>query len=123
MDTFQETLFYDSECLMCSRFLRLLNKNSTIPQLKILSTHGDEYKEYCRQHHILEDTVVYVVSDQYFIKSKAIFNLLNKYSTLAPISRIIEFLFPTKMADSMYDVIACLRKKYFMKRKCETGSN
>jgi len=110
-------VFYDSECIMCSRFALTVfqyDKNSSI---YFSSLDSELFKSIKRgtTNVIPEETVVFYKNQtELFYKSAAVLQICKQLKF--PINLFGVFnLFPTAFLDLMYSIIAKNRKRWFGK--------
>ena len=110
-------VFYDSECIMCSRFMLTVfqyDKNSSI----YFSSLDSEFFKSIKQsttNVIPDETVVFYRNQtDFYNKSEAVLQICKQLKF--PFNLLIIFnLLPTAFLDTMYSIIAKNRKRWFGK--------
>jgi len=114
----QPILFYDSDCVLCSRVVNFVLTNERENTLKFASLQGEVFQELQKLHSIPEgvDSTILFENDQVYIESAAALNLC-KYLK-APFSLLAIFkILPSFFSDKVYQWIA--RNRYNWYGTCE----
>ena len=110
-------VFYDSECIMCSRFALTIfqyDKNSSIYFSSLDSELFKSIKQGATNVIPDETVVFYKNQTELFYKSEAVLQICKQLKF--PLNLLAVFnLFPTAFLDSMYSIIAKNRKRWFGK--------
>ena len=110
-------VFYDSECIMCSRFALLIHRYDKHSTIYFSSLDSELFKSIKKStaNNIPDETVVFYrnQTDLYY-KSKAVLQICKQLKF--PFNLFVVFnLFPSTFLDSMYSIIAKNRKRWFGK--------
>lgn len=109
-------LFYDSYCVLCNRFIKLLLHIDKKAKIKLAPINGENYNQLFNQSIpiSLPDSILLFTKYGIYYKSQAAFKTLKllgfPYSAL-----IIINILPTFLLDFLYDSIATNRYKFFGK--------
>jgi predicted DCC family thiol-disulfide oxidoreductase YuxK len=110
-------VFYDSECIMCSRFMLKVfqyDKNSSIYFSSLDSELFKSIKKSTGNYIPNETVVFYKNQKELYYKSKAVLQICKQLKF--PFNLFVVFnLFPTTFLDTMYSIIAKNRKRWFGK--------
>jgi len=115
-------VFFDSGCIMCSRFTLLVFKYEKNSSIYFSSLNSDYYKSIKKSSVdvIPEETVVFYKSaDEIYYRSEAVFQIVKQLKF--PFNLLIVFnVLPKSILDSLYRFIASRRKKWFgnSEKKC-----
>lgn len=105
-------LFYDGDCALCNRFVRFITDNIGSSYVRFASLQGDTAKRIRSELSTFpqeSDSIVFLVGDHPFVRSKAIFRVLAHLNY--PWKALSWFrLFPTSLADIVYRMLA--RNRY-----------
>jgi predicted DCC family thiol-disulfide oxidoreductase YuxK len=108
-------VFYDSECIMCSRFILTIfqyDKNSSIYFSSLDSELFKSIKKSTTTVIPNETVVFYKNQTDLYYKSEAVLQICKQLKF--PLNLFTVFnLFPTVFLDSMYSIIAKNRKRWF----------
>lgn len=115
-------VFFDSDCIMCSRFALLIFKYDKYSSIYFASLNSDFYKSIKQSSMGImpEETVVFYKSaDEIYYRSEAVFQIIRQLKF--PFNLLIVFnILPKSILDSLYRFIASRRKKWFgnSEKKC-----
>ncbi len=115
-------VFFDSDCIMCSRFALLIFKYDKYSSIYFASLNSDFYKSIKQSSVGImpEETVVFYKSaDEIYYRSEAVFQIIRQLKF--PFNLLIVFnILPKSILDSLYRFIASRRKKWFgnTEKKC-----
>jgi predicted DCC family thiol-disulfide oxidoreductase YuxK len=115
-------VFFDSDCIMCSRFALLIFKYDKHSSIYFASLNSDFYKSIKQSSVGImpEETVVFYKSvDEIYNRSEAVFQIIRQLKF--PFNLLIVFnILPKSILDSLYRFIASRRKKWFgnSEKKC-----
>jgi len=115
-------VFFDSDCIMCSRFSLLIFKYDKYSSIYCASLNSDFYKSIKQSSVGImpEETVVFYKSaDEIYYRSEAVFQIIRQLKF--PFNLLIVFnILPKSILDSLYRFIASRRKKWFgnSEKKC-----
>ena len=108
-------VFFDSDCIMCSRFALLIFKYDKYSSIYFASLNSDFYKSIKQSSVGImpEETVVFYKSaDEIYYRSEAVFQIIRQLKF--PFNLLIVFnILPKSILDSLYRFIASRRKKWF----------
>jgi predicted DCC family thiol-disulfide oxidoreductase YuxK len=108
-------VFYDSECIMCSRFALLIFKYDKHSSIHFASLNSDFYKSIKQSSMGImpeESVVFYKSADEIYYRSEAVFQIIRQLKF--PFNLLIVFnILPKSILDSLYRFIASRRKKWF----------
>jgi len=115
-------LFYDSECLMCSRFVLLIfkyDKNSSVYFSSLNSEYFKSIKKNSKNIFPDETVVFYKNQIAFYYKSEAVLQICKQLKF--PWNLFVVFdLLPTSLLNSIYRFVALRRRSWFKKsdEKC-----
>ncbi|MFM2157318.1 MAG: hypothetical protein RL516_2067, partial [Bacteroidota bacterium] len=108
-------VFYDSECIMCSRFALTIFQYDKDSSIYFSSLDSELFKSIKQgaTNVIPDETVVFYKNQtELFYKSEAVLQICKQLKF--PLNLLAAFnLFPTAFLDSMYSIIAKNRKRWF----------
>jgi len=110
----QPILFFDSDCVLCSRIVNFILKNEKSQSLKFASLQGEVFQELQKSYEIPDgvDSTILLENGQVSIESKAAISL-GKYLK-APYSFVSIFkIIPSFILDALYKFIARNRYDWF----------
>jgi len=116
-------IFFDSECVMCSRFASIVFRFDKNKEIYFSSINSDLYKSLFVKLsvNIPNETVVFYKSpDEIYYKSKAVFEIIRQLQFPFNCLMVFNFL-PNSLLDMLYQFVASRRKKLFGKsdQKCK----
>ena len=105
-------VFFDSNCLLCSRFIRILLKNDK--RKFHYSGFESEIAREVLPQHLQHDpqTIVFYQDDELWFRSRAIFKIINNLRFPWPILGIFSIL-PVSLNDFVYNWVAGNRFAWF----------
>jgi predicted DCC family thiol-disulfide oxidoreductase YuxK len=110
-------IFYDSQCIMCSRFALLVFKYDKNSSIYFSSLNSELFKSIKQNstNFIPDETVVfYNNKENIYYKSEAVLKICKQLKF--PLNLFAVFnLLPIAFLDSMYSIIAKNRKRWFGK--------
>lgn len=110
----QTIIFFDSKCLLCSRFVWLVLRNSHY-KLHFAGFESKVAKEILPFELIHNpSTLVFSVSGSLYFKSVAVFKIISYLNFPLRLFKIFS-VFPTSWNDSLYDLVANNRNRWFGK--------
>ena len=108
-------VFFDSDCIMCSRFALLIFKYDKKATIYFAGLNSDLYKsiKQSTDGDIPKETVVFYKSvNEIYYRSEAFFQIVKQLKF--PFNLFIVFkVFPKSILDRVYRYIAARRKKWF----------
>ncbi len=112
-----QIIYYDGECLLCSRFIRFLKKRKNYKSFEV-TTIIHLPQTIINNSVIIQDkwpdSLVYFKNSAYFVYSDAVIEILSDLGGIWKLSGILK-LIPKIIRDSMYKVIAKNRYRLFGK--------
>jgi predicted DCC family thiol-disulfide oxidoreductase YuxK len=115
-------VLFDGECRLCNYAVNLIISEDSSGYYKFASLKADVARGYLAKEDIDPikiDSLVLIKEDHVFIKSKAVFKILETFSLKWRWLLIFSYL-PTSITDYFYDIIARNRYFWFGKSaKCE----
>jgi len=118
MDMNDHILLFDGECNLCNGLVQFVIRNDHSHKFRFAALQSPVGQKLLKKSTlILEklDSVVYVNGEDYFVKSKAIFKIINDIGGAWKLLNIINIL-PDNFLDFCYDRIAKSRYRIFGKR-------
>lgn len=114
-------VIFDSECVLCSRWVQFLLRHETRRETRFLSAWSPEGTALAKQHGIsqrmLDRTFVVVDGSRALTRSDAALALVNTLE--APWHHLLKLRFvPRPLRDMIYDLVARNRYKWFGRRDC-----
>ena len=110
----KDIVVYDGICVLCNSFLRWLLKNDVNDHFKF-TTFESQYIQKKFPDIILLDSVIVITKDNLILKKgNAFLHILRKLKKLKLLVFILS-LFPLKIIDFFYTIIAKTRYKIFGK--------
>lgn len=112
-------VIFDGDCGFCHWSATWLAKTDRKKQLRFTastSSTAKRYLDFFGIEKLPDETIVFISEGNYFVKSKAIFQILKTIDRFA-LLRLLLRIFPKKISDFGYDIIASHRKK-LMQKKC-----
>ena len=112
----KEIILYDSDCEFCSRWIRIIKKKIKKKEDLFIPFKSDKGIQILNNLKIKnKDSVVFIVGEEYYLKSKAALNICSKlkfpYSLLKHIS-----ILPTSLLDCCYEFVAKRRHNFYQKK-------
>ena len=108
-------IFYDSECIMCSRFALLVFKYDKNSSIYFSSLDSELFKSIKQNstNFIPDETVVfYNNKENIYYKSEAVLKICRQLKFPLNLFVVFNFL-PTRFLNWVYGLIAVSRKKWF----------
>lgn len=115
----EKILIYDSECVLCSRSIQFLIKNDRTKEIRIASLTSAFSKKLFQRYEIKhqpQNSVVYIVGNQHYLKSTAVLKALKDSKNFWSILYFF-ILCPRFIRDKIYDYIAKNRHRILTKQK------
>jgi predicted DCC family thiol-disulfide oxidoreductase YuxK len=115
-------IFYDSECIMCSRFALMVFKYDKYSSIYFSGLDSDLFKSIKQntQKIIPDQTVVFYKNQtDFYYKSEAVLQICKLLKF--PLNLFVVFdLLPTSLLNSIYGFVALKRRSWFKKsdEKC-----
>lgn len=103
-------LFFDSECLLCNRFVQLLIKLDSKSRFNFTSLNSDYAKTHLPLDHQGGDSMVLRTGTQLFRKADAFINIFKEIGGYYQLVRLL-YIFPFPLRNKIYDLIAKDRHK------------
>ncbi len=112
----REIVFFDGECGMCDRFIRLFNAQDADSQLRFAPLQGGTAKV---ELNLPEDsslaTIRFKSGDQVFVRSAAIIEIFRTLGGLCSLAAF-GYLIPRPVRDYLYEQVALRRYSLFPKK-------
>ena len=114
-------IIFDGDCGFCNKSIMILAKIDANNKYLFISNLSEKGKNLIHKFKLKNETngtIILIIGDEYFLKSKAIFNFI----TDAKNSKILKYIFsifPVYFCDKIYDFIAKNRKKIKTKLICK----
>lgn len=100
-------VFFDDQCLVCNRTVRLLIKLDKHDQLRYASLHSSASAQYLEQVTLEDiDSIIYYNNGEIFIYSMAVIEILKDLGFKVAFLKWI----PTFIRDNIYQIVA--RNRY-----------
>ncbi len=116
MNKHKHIIFFDSECVFCNFWVKKLIKIDNKKVFKIAPLKGKTASEYLFKDWLIKtDSVVVYSNKEVFIKSNAIFEIINQIGGFLKIFYILKIL-PKSFLDFIYDFLSKNRIKWFGKQ-------
>lgn len=112
-------LFFDTDCLFCSKAARMLKKLDARNRFVFDTVYSDKLNKLCRHYRVkkLPDSIVVYVDNKLLFKSSAIFKIIDTLGGGYKLLMVFR-IFPKKILDKLYDFIAQNRKKLIFAQSC-----
>ena len=109
-------MFFDGECLLCMRSVKLVHSWDS-NKLLSFSSLDSNYAMTRLEDHVRTDksSLVVLQGDNKYIKSDAVIKLLSMTGKL-PFLKVVLKLIPTSIRNGLYDLIAKNRHLLFIER-------
>lgn len=105
-------VFYDSQCLLCSRLIYLIWKYNKSKNVYFSSLQGGFAQYFLKsfdRFHLKEDTLYFFNCGKLYAKSDAVFHVVKEMSFPFFILHSLLFI-PRFIRDAVYDLVASYRK-------------
>ena len=110
----KDVLVYDGICVLCNFFLRWLLKNDTKDHFRYIILGSLFIANNHPNINLLDSIIVLTKDNQKLYKGKALLYILKKINKLRPITYFLS-IFPSKLIDFFYTIVARTRYKVFGK--------
>ena len=120
MDTPNQIVFYDGECMLCNSFIQFLLKKQ-IPNLYFSELQSQYAAKLLALHNISFqnlNTIYYHHSGKIYSHSTAVLKLISTINTNYKILGNILLLIPRFLRDFFYKVVAKNRHRFFKNKSC-----
>ncbi len=114
----EHIIFYDSDCLLCSRvirFLILIDKNNLF---YFAPLNGETYKKIISPKNYAENSIVYFRKNEEILRSKAVIQILVDLNGFWRFAFLFNYI-PLTVLDFFYRLIAENRHRFFRSKSCE----
>ncbi len=111
----ENLILYDGKCNLCNYTLQFILKRDKLKifnHLPLQSSQAEELLKTIQFNQPGIDSVIFVENGRAYIKSEAFFRIAKKLGGIYRIILIFR-IFPKKLSDWVYDVIAKNRFKWF----------
>ena len=112
-------IFYDGVCNLCNGLVQFILRKDSRRKFRLLALQSKAGKDLLEHYSISGDTlrtVIVLVEDRIYIRSKAIFKIFNELGGFWNLFLIFSVL-PVRFNDLIYNLIAKHRYRIFGKRK------
>jgi len=116
-----KAVIFDTECLLCNRFIRLLLRLDKEGKLKFASPSSDFAAAEILRGIDFSKTIVFYSDGSVFLKSKAIKEILKEVSAFGFLIFCLNRL-PASTQDWLYDLAASNRYFFGRKQSCAINS-
>ena len=102
-------LIFDEWCGFCVRGIHFLSKKDKSVRIRFLASQSEEAQHLLNKHGLVFNdlnSLVYVQSDRYYLKSTAVLHLLKDLGGYWSWVFVIMILVPRYVRDCVYDYIA-----------------
>jgi predicted DCC family thiol-disulfide oxidoreductase YuxK len=104
-------LFFDGDCALCNQSVLFILKHERKASMNFASLQSDFADNLFRDTK-LPDSLVYVENSEVFVKSAAVFKIIDHLKGWPTIFKVFSFL-PKGLLDVIYDFVARYRKSIF----------
>lgn len=114
-------IIFDGNCGFCNKSIMILAKmdvNNNYFFVSNKSIKGINLIEKFKLENKTNETIILIIEDRYYLKSKAIFNFIVDAKN-SKILKLIFSVFPIIFCDKIYDFIAKNRTKIITNKICE----
>jgi len=103
----KKIVIYDGECGFCNASVRFILNQKPSDIIRFVSHQSELGTELRNRYHVTEgvDSIIFLAGNQYYVKSKAIFLILEQTNTAWKYLNFFKFI-PAIISDFCYDVIA-----------------
>lgn len=112
-------VFYDGVCNLCNGLVQFILRRDSRRKFRLIAIQSQTGKDLLKQYSLSDDalrTVIVLVEDRIYIRSKAIFKILRQLGGFWRFLLIFSAL-PVGFNDFIYNKIARHRYKIFGKRR------
>ena len=112
-------IFYDGVCNLCNRLVQFILKKDSQRKFRLVAIQSQVGKDLLKRFNITGDTlrtVIVLVEDRIYIRSRAIFKISNELGGFWKFLLIFSVL-PVGFNDLIYNLIAKHRYRIFGKSK------
>ena len=124
-DKNNKIIFYDTECILCENWVKILIRMDKNKQLYFSSIKGKVFQEYIKDKDIIKyETIFFLKDNNIYQKAEAILEILNSTNQWGRLLSKIVGVVDIRLLNKVYEYIAKNRYKWFGKKKeCEINSN
>ena len=107
-------LFFDGYCPFCTGIIKILLKLDAHKKLRYSTIHSETFQKATQQFKEIKkfDSVVVLKGDIFFIKSDAVFAIIDALGGIWRILNVFRII-PRNIRKKLYDFIASRRKRWF----------
>ena len=112
-------IFYDGVCNLCNGLVQFILRKDTHRKFRYIAIQGQAGKDLLKRFRNPDDalrTVIVISGDSVYFRSRAIFKIFQEIGGIWKIVLIFK-IFPVRINDFIYDIIAKNRYKIFGKNK------
>ena len=116
----ENLILYDGKCNLCNftiQFILKRDKLKIFNYLPLQSRQAEELLQTIRPDQPGIDSVIFIENGRAYFKSEAFFRIAKKLGGFYRLIAIFR-IFPKKISDWVYDVIAKNRYKWFGQKTC-----
>jgi len=111
----ENIILFDKYCNLCSRLVKFIIKRDKKAKFLLVSLQSESGQSLLKNFGLPTDdfdSVVYIMSDKYYLKSSAILHILKELGGIWKLFYIL-IIFPTFFRDFIYKIIAKTRYRIF----------
>jgi len=111
----ENIILFDKYCNLCSRLVKFIIKRDKKAKFLLVSLQSESGQTLLKNFGLPTDdfdSVVYIMSDKYYLKSSAILHILKELGGIWKLFYIL-IIFPTFFRDFIYKIIAKTRYRIF----------
>ena len=110
----KDVIVYDGICVLCNFFMRWLLKNDIKDHFRYTTFESAFIIKNYPNINLLDSIIVITQDNKKLYKGRAVLYILKKINKLKPITYFLK-IFPSKLIDFFYTIIAKTRYKIFGK--------
>ncbi|MFZ4401798.1 MAG: thiol-disulfide oxidoreductase DCC family protein [Bacteroidales bacterium] len=112
-------LLFDGDCTLCNSMIKFIIKNDTHKKFRYIALQSNQGQILLNKFNLSTDifnSLVFIQSDQYYLKSSAVLNVLKELEGIWKLFYVLIIL-PIPIRDFIYNFISKIRFKIFGKVK------
>jgi predicted DCC family thiol-disulfide oxidoreductase YuxK len=116
----ENVILYDGNCNLCNYTLQFILKRDKLKIFSYLSLQSNQAEELLKTIRLDQpgiDSVIFIENGRAYFKSEAFFRIAKKLGGFYRLIAIFR-IFPKRISDWVYDVIAKNRYKWFGQKTC-----
>lgn len=113
-------IFYDSDCLLCDTFVQFIAKRDTHHCFQFTNARAlkpEPHEDLSYLQAVNANTILCLTQSRFYIKSRAIQSILSALGGWHRLLALLLSLFPRRLLDFFYDIIAHHRKRIFKNKE------